>query len=419
MLKSKNILLILLISVINVCGFSQTTLWSETFSNVCASGCATYTGPNGAWNMNVSTGTNSGSCNIWYVSCAEEGHVALACGTGCGTPGNSSLHVGDQTFFFDGGAAYDASQTTNRRTESPNINTTAAGANTITLAFTYIGYGEPGRDRCQLLYSINGGAAWLVLENPIPVAVCCPSGPCGGQSQGRWTARSYTLPATCNNITNFRIAFNWINDASSETDPSFAVDYITLQYTAPMPVTWLSFKGYNANNVTSLKWETASETNNDYFEVHQSCDGLEFTNVGKVKGGGNSNKLRSYSYFSSSSESKLSYYKIKQVDYNGDFQYSKTIVINNNDTSNYIFSLQTNLISNSLSVIINAVVQNSCYVEISDISGKKLVVQHIDLLEGDSFFKYNVSFFKPGMYYIVIKDENNQKVIASNKFIKL
>jgi len=129
--------------------------------------------------------------------------------------------------------------------------------------------------------------------------------------------------------------------------------------------------------------------------------------------------LRSYSYFSSSSESKLSYYKIKQVDYNGDFQYSKTIVINNNDTSNYIFSLQTNLISNSLSVIINAVVQNSCYVEISDISGKKLVVQHIDLLEGDSFFKYNVSFFKPGMYYIVIKDENNQKVIASNKFIKL
>lgn len=401
-------LILSLSAFINLSGFSQITFWTETFSPGW---------PNGAWTYNVSTGANSASCNIWYVSCQDDGYTAGNCGTACVT-GDPSLHVGSQT-MGDIGAAYDAAQTTNRRTESPNINTTVAGTNTITLSFTHIGFGEAGVDRCQLLYSINGGAAWLPLANPIPQAPCC-GGACDGQVQGQWTARSYPLPATCNNITNLKIAFNWINNNSTGTDPSFAVDNITLQYTASLPVTWLSFEGYNLNNTNRLYWKTASEINNDYFEIQQSDDAINYTYKGKVKGSGNSNEMKSYSFTDNSSKTTgFSYYRIKQVDFDGVSRFSKTISISNNGITNDFFSLKSDIVSNNLSVTIYTTIQDSYYFQIKDVLGKNLTNQNIDLPKGDSGLKYDISSFKPGIYYLVLKDKSNQKILANNKFVKL
>jgi hypothetical protein len=405
--KAQFVLIIILCSIVNVTGFSQTIFWTENFSPGW---------PNGVWTYNTSTGANSASCNWWYVSCQDDGYPAGGCGTACIT-GDPSLHVGSQT-LGDVGAAYDASQTTNRRTESPNINTSVAGANTITLSFTYIQYGQAGVDCCQLFYSINGGTSWNLLANPIPQAPCC-SGACDGQLQGLWTARSYALPASCNNIANLKIAFNWINNNTTGSDPSFAVDNITLQYNAPVPVTWLYFEGFYVNNATKLIWKTASETNNDYFEIQRSLDGLNYSYIGKVKGSGNSNEIKSYTFFDNYSNPMILYYRLKQVDIDGTAVYSRTIAVNNAEISDGKFSVKTDLVSNSCIVTIYTNGKNPCYLEINDVIGKKLINQYIDLQDGNSFFQINVSAFNPGIYYLVLKDRNNQKVIAFDKFIKM
>ena len=110
------LILVFLLSVFSAT--AQTVFWTEDFEgNPCNSGCD----PSLISWTNTNTGTNSGSANRWYVSCAENGQAAGVCGAGCGT--DESLHIGSAT-LGDIGAAYDASQTTNKRIESPTIKVT-------------------------------------------------------------------------------------------------------------------------------------------------------------------------------------------------------------------------------------------------------------------------------------------------------
>ena len=81
----KNYFLLLTLSFISFVSISQTPIWTEAFQNACASDCPGngYAGPNGAWAVS-STGVNGADANLWYVSGAECGNAATACGSGCG-----------------------------------------------------------------------------------------------------------------------------------------------------------------------------------------------------------------------------------------------------------------------------------------------------------------------------------------------
>lgn len=231
------------------------TFWTEAFTNGCTSGCLAQsytTGPNGPWTI-TSTGTNGATPNQWFISCAENGNAATLCGTGCGS--DPSLHVGanpgsECTCLYctdpsgDCGASYDAcapgsgfgfcngTQSNNaamdKRMDSPTINCT--GKSNITLAFNYIQGGQAGHDFASVWYSTNNGGTWTALVNPLPA-----TNNAGCSGQGKWTAYSATLPAACDNNANVKIAFRWQNDADDVgTDPSFAVDDITLSTVAPI-----------------------------------------------------------------------------------------------------------------------------------------------------------------------------------------
>jgi hypothetical protein len=95
----------------------------------------------------------------------------------------------------------------------------------------------------------------------------------------------------------------------------------------PLPVTLLSFTGEFKNNHIYLKWVTASEINNDYFDIESSRDGAVFNAIGQVMGHGNSTQLNNYDFEDHASESDVSYYRLKQVDYDGNFEYSEVIFI--------------------------------------------------------------------------------------------
>ena len=60
---------------------SQTVIWTEDFQNACTASCLAtgYTGTNGSWTV-TNTGVNGADANVWYVSGAECGNAAGACG---------------------------------------------------------------------------------------------------------------------------------------------------------------------------------------------------------------------------------------------------------------------------------------------------------------------------------------------------
>ena len=89
-----------------------------------------------------------------------------------------------------------------------------------------------------------------------------------------------------------------------------------------LPIELLEFEAECENENVILRWSTGSEINNDYFDVEKSVDGISFSSIGIINGSGNSNNIINYSYNDYELESGMSYYRLKQVDFNGQFGYS-------------------------------------------------------------------------------------------------
>jgi len=193
------------------------TVYSEDFQ----------TGING-WTLNVNTGTNASTPNSWEVNDSEGGVAPPGCGVA--TNGDLTLHITCTSQFCGSlitGAVYNATKTSNKRAESPAINTT--GYSGLTLNFNYISMGDGLLDNASVVY--NDGSGWQVLTASIKSAVC-------GSGQGQWTAYTASLPSSCNNNANLKIGFNWTNNADNiGTDPSVAINNITISTAgSPPPV---------------------------------------------------------------------------------------------------------------------------------------------------------------------------------------
>ncbi len=185
-----------------------TTVYSETFQ----AGV-------GAWTLNVNTGTNAATPNSWEVNASEGGVTPPGCGVA--NNGDLTLHVTCTSAFCGTlitGAVYNAAKTSNKRAESPLINTT--GYSNLTLNFDFISNGDGLLDNASVLY--NDGSGWQVLTASIKSPVC-------GGGQGQWTAYTATLPVSCENNPNLQIGFNWTNNNDNVgTDPSIAINNITI-----------------------------------------------------------------------------------------------------------------------------------------------------------------------------------------------
>jgi len=101
-----------------------------------------------------------------------------------------------------------------------------------------------------------------------------------------------------------------------------------------LPIELLSFEAKYISNSVLLTWETATEINNDYFNVERSYDGENFATIATIKGAGNSNKTISYSFEDKDMSKSTCYYRLKQTDNDGTFTYSKIEVISFNEDAN-------------------------------------------------------------------------------------
>jgi len=189
----------------------------------------------------------------------------------------------------------------------------------------------------------------------------------------------------------------------------------------PLPIELVEFTaGFNSENDVDLSWITASEINNDYFTVERSRDAEDFDMIVTVLGAGNSNEML---YYESTDENPLlgiSYYRLKQTDYDGDFSYSKIEVVKNLKELN--FSITPNPATDYLTVTFGKVKGNTVFVMTPDyqteikIYNGAGVLAYKKVFDG-TFYKYPIDVTKlpEGMYYIKMK-ANNQ--LYNSSFIK-
>jgi hypothetical protein len=163
----------------------------------------------------------------------------------------------------------------------------------------------------------------------------------GGALDGNLSANRAEISYT---IANLNIAdgqtfwIRWVDfnlTGISSTDDGLSIDDFSIDQTA-LPVELVFFTGSLIKNLIQLKWQTATEVDNYGFEIERSrakldskADPLNFENIAFVKGNGNSNSIKNYLYEDNTfSEYGKYFYRLKQIDNDGDFSYSKIIEVN-------------------------------------------------------------------------------------------
>ena len=121
------------------------------------------------------------------------------------------------------------------------------------------------------------------------------------------------------NLPDGIIPTNW----SINTPPNYILTYILGPTLFPIELT--SFAGRPVSNTIHLSWRTATEQNNDYMAVERSADGAKFEELGRVKGAGNTEEPQEYSFVDENPYRGMNYYRLRQVDFDGAFEYHKTI----------------------------------------------------------------------------------------------
>lgn len=107
--------------------------------------------------------------------------------------------------------------------------------------------------------------------------------------------------------------------------------YVKITMVSSLPIELLYFNGVAYGRVNNLYWSTASENNNDYFNIEKSSDDEIWEIIDKQKGAGNSSNQLYYSFSDNNVEKIINYYRLKQTDYDGNFKYSDIISIDNRD----------------------------------------------------------------------------------------
>lgn len=108
-----------------------------------------------------------------------------------------------------------------------------------------------------------------------------------------------------------------------------------------LPVELVYFKARAAQNKAIMEWATAAEINNEFFTIERSTDGKNFQTLATVEGAGNSSTQISYTYTDESAPTGTSYYRLKQTDYDGKFEYFKLIAV----------TIESSLHNNNLNVV--------------------------------------------------------------------
>ena len=163
-----------------------------------------------------------------------------------------------------------------------------------------------------------------------------------------------------------------------------------------LPITLLNFTAQKNGSAALLQWETATEVNNKYFEIQRSSDAVKFAALGTVQGHGTTSLQQQYSFTDNNPSKGINYYRLKQVDDDGNYSYSK-IASADFENITAAFSVYPNPASGKINVVLPLSVSISV-MSIYDMNGKRVMEKQINA--NTSSEQFDVSNFAAGIYHI-------------------
>lgn len=150
----------------------------------------------------------------------------------------------------------------------------------------------------------------------------------GSLASGPWAPSRVPPGQSITGNARQAIAGAWSNaiDGGTGTPPQ-GFPFIIYGTGPALPIELISFTGEIEGNMHLLEWTTASEIQNDYFDIERSSDAGTFEIIGRVSGAGNSQVVTRYTFTDEQPLNGLNYYRLKQTDYDGKSSYSKVVAL--------------------------------------------------------------------------------------------
>ncbi|GGN03762.1 hypothetical protein GCM10010967_43250 [Dyadobacter beijingensis] len=222
---------------------------------------------------------------------------------------------------------------------------------------------------------------------------------------------AFDLPALSSK-TDAPPTFREAITAADLTELSKAITAVELRGASsctPLPVTLARFEGRNTPEGNLLEWTTSSESNNAYFAIEKSTNARHFTEAGRVQGAGNASSTSSYSFTDTYFDKGITYYRLRQVDTDSTFAYSRIVAIDAPASRNVRF--YPNPVQSSLHIELPEWKNAEVTVRVTNASGQTVIVQKKARIQNG---KLDVQFAKQpsGIYHVSIANGENRHLLA-------
>jgi hypothetical protein len=219
-----------------------------------------------------------------------------------------------------------------------------------------------------------------------------------GSTDVRNETKIIDISATAALYSNVKVRFKSIQPG---WDWWWAIDNVKIIASNIVPVELASFRADVNGNTVSLNWMTATETNNSGFEVERSVNGAEFQKVGYVSGNGTTTETKAYSFVDSKLANGKYSYRLKQVDLDGTFEYSKSIEVDVNTPMEYSLDQNyPNPFNPSTKISFTLAADSKVDLKVFNILGQEIaVIVNGALAAGSHSYNFDASNLNSGVYF--------------------
>jgi subtilisin family serine protease len=189
-----------------------------------------------------------------------------------------------------------------------------------------------------------------------------------------------------------------------------ALDAINL---IPVPVELTTFNAVYSNGKVILEWITATETNNYGFEIQRRDDSSSFETIAFISGNGTTTNRVTYSYIDNNLYSGRYYYRLKQLDYNGSFEYSDEVLVDIPLLTDFkLYQNYPNPFNPSTKIKFYTPIQDRVKIGLYDILGNEIrILFDNEVSQGSYEIELDGSDLTSGMYFVKLIGKQNQQVI--------
>jgi hypothetical protein len=221
-------------------------------------------------------------------------------------------------------------------------------------------------------------------------------------------------------VTNLSANGDYLFTWTVQQNTCSKTDTVLIRLGSPLPVIYADFSATLQNDVAVLQWTTATEWNNTGFDIERSIDGIRFNRAGFVPAAGNNSTEQTKYRFEdvlNNVQSDKVYYRLKQIDIDGNYAYSKVLVLNRSNSNNLLRLYPNPFTQGSLRISADMLSAGAVTVRITDLAGRTLQQQDLILVKGSNNLSVSAGDqLSNGLYYVEVW--KNGKRMLVTKLIK-